>query len=206
LQNFEDYKSFILKGSEPISEEKFKTSKDFIQAVKSVYNLTKYIHVEINIRPAGWIIEESGGGSKWDKHYTFAAATWFDIDERILFLRDLNELLNLLSTYEISELGGDGCITEEFYDNNLNKYHATGPEVSNIQWYSDASKSKEVQLSVEEQNEIDSDPFNSDLYTEADWCEADASYIEEGRFWSIKIYLDDKIISLAVIDEHGIPY
>jgi hypothetical protein len=32
LQNFEDYKSLILKGSEPISEGEFKTSKDFIAA------------------------------------------------------------------------------------------------------------------------------------------------------------------------------
>ena len=80
LQNFEDYKSLILKGSEPISEGEFKTSKDFIAAAQSLYKKSSYTFVEINIAKSGYACEETIKGSKWDKNYEFNAVIWHDVN------------------------------------------------------------------------------------------------------------------------------
>jgi hypothetical protein len=159
LQNFEDYKSLILKGSEPISEGEFKTSKDFIAAAQSLYKRSSYTFVEINIAKSGYACEETIKGSKWDKNYEFNAVIWHDVNNygQAPFLGNLNDLFNLLKECEISDLG-EGNIVDSDYeplvDTDLSMWSSI-EEYSDVKWYSDESCSIEVQLSEEEKREVD---------------------------------------------------
>ena len=154
LQNFEDYKSLILKGSEPISEEEFKTSKEF------------------------------------------NAVIWYDVNNygQAPFLGNLNDLFNLLKECEISDLG-EGNIVDSVYeplvDTDLSMWSSI-EEYSDVKWYSDESRSIEVQLSEEEKKEVDC----YELYTEADQVDGTEAYIVKGGLLKIGIYFDNKFITL----------
>jgi hypothetical protein len=196
LQNFEDYKSFILKDSEPISEEEFKTSKEFIEAAQSLYKKSSYTFVEINIAKSGYACEETITGSKWDKSYEFNAVIWYDVNNygQAPFLGNLNDLFNLLKECEISDLG-EGNIVDSDYeplvDTDLSMWSSI-EEYSDVKWYSDESRSVEVQLSEEEKREVDC----YELYTEADQVDGTEAYIVKGGLLKIGIYFDNKFITL----------
>tara|TARA_B100000767_G_C19660479_1_gene490738 strand:- start:79 stop:1032 length:954 start_codon:yes stop_codon:yes gene_type:complete len=196
LQNYEDYKSLILKGSEPIFEEEFKTSKEFIAAAQSLYKKSSYTFVEINIAKSGYSCEETITGSKWDKNYEFNAVIWHDVDNygQAPFLGNLNDLFNLLQECEISDLG-EGNIVDSDYeplvDTDLSMWSSI-EEYSDVKWYSDESHSLEVQLSEEEKKEVDC----YELYTEADLVEGTESYIVKGGLLKISVYFDNKFITL----------
>jgi hypothetical protein len=196
LQNFEDYKSLILKGSEPISEEEFKTSKEFIAAAQSLYKKSSYTFVEINIAKSGYACEENITGSKWDKNYEFNAVIWYDVNNygQAPFLGNLNDLFNLLKECEISDLG-EGNIVDSDYeplvDTDLSMWSSI-EEYSDVKWYSDESRSIEVQLSEEEKKEVDC----YELYTEADQVDGTEAYIVKGGLLKIGIYFDNKFITL----------
>ena len=196
LQNFEDYKSLILKGSEPISEEEFKTSKEFIAAAQSLYKKSSYTFVEINIAKSGYACEETITGSKWDKNYEFNAVIWYDVNNygQAPFLGNLNDLFNILKECEISDLG-EGNIVDSDYeplvDTDLSMWSSI-EEYSDVKWYSDESRSVEVQLSEEEKREVDC----YELYTEADQVEGTEAYIVKGGLLKIGVYFDNKFITL----------
>ena len=196
LQNFEDYKSFILKGSEPISEEEFKTSKEFMAAAQTLHKNSSYNFVEINIAKSGYACEETIIGSKWDKNYEFNAVIWYDVNNygQAPFLGNLNDLFNLLKEFEISDLG-EGNIVDSDYepliDTDLSMWSSV-EEYSDVKWYSDESLSEEVQLSEEEEREVDC----YELYNEADQVDGTEAYIVKGGLLKIGIYFDKKMITL----------
>ena len=195
FQNFENYKSFILKGSEPISEE-FKTSKEFMATAQNLYKNSSYNFVEINIAKSGYACEETIKGSKWDKNYEFNAVIWYDVNNygQAPFIGNLNDLFNLLKEFEISDLG-EGNIVDSDYeplvDTDLSMWSSV-EEYSDVKWYSDESLSKEVQLSEEEKREVDC----YELYNEADQVDGTEAYIVKGGLLKIGIYFDKKMITL----------
>ena len=190
LQNFEDYKSLILKGSEPISEEKFTTSKDFIEAFKSEFKKSKYFYVQIKIGSYGYITLENGVGTKWGKDYELEAMSYYDHVE-INYTGNLENLLILLTTLDIDGIGG-----EDYNGNNvgtllyeiIDKSWIDVEEIGDIKWFSD---SIETELSDEEENDVS---FN-ELYLDCYDYDERKNYIERGGLRYIKLFFDNKSIT-----------